>query len=666
MNTKQETQETQRQLGDAENAFRLGDIVLAEKLINLVLASDPNNPKGNELLAYICGIRGELDRAFQLLKVATASIKASPESHYYLGNLCIKRGQYEEAIIPLKRSLELSGDFFEGLHDLGVAMAAIGSPEEALAIFEKAESFNSDSHELFYNIGRAFDDLERFGEAVAAYNRAVAIYPDCAEAWYNKGKIFSDSKRYDEALACYSKALAVRPDNGYYYGSWLITRMLLCDWEQLGDSFKQLFTLIENGNKAPSPFVVLATPASAALQKKCSEIFIADNFPPAQLIGCKAAKTGRRRKVKIGYYSADFHNHATTYLIAELFELHDRSRFELVGFSFGPDRQDGMRKRVSSSMDRFIDVRNKSDRAIAELSRALEIDIAVDLKGHTQDARTGIFARRAAPIQVSYLGYPGTMGASYIDYLIADPVVIDQEMINYYSEKIVFMPHSYQINDRSRKISNRKFTRAELGLPERGFVFACFNFHYKITPDIFDVWMNILRKVPDSVLWLFAGSDSVIRNLQKEAESRGVTRNRLVFAGHMVLSDHLARHKLADLFLDTFYCNAHTTASDALWAGLPVLTRLGHTFAGRVAASLLHSVGLNELIAYSTEEYEVLACELATHPNKLADIKSKLANNRLTCPLFDAPLFTKHIEAVYLEMYERHAAGMPPCHLYKP
>lgn len=386
MNTEQKIQ---LQLNDAENVFRSGDMALAEKLINLVLASDPSNPKGNELLAYIYGNRGELDRAFELLKVATASAKASPESHYYLGSICIKRGQYEEAINPLKRSLKLGGDFFEGLHDLGVAVAGNGSPEEALVIFEKAKSLNPESHELFYNIGRALDGLKRFDEAMAAYDRAIAINPDCAEAWYNKGKVLSDLQRYDEALAYYSQALAAKPDNGYYYGSWLNTKMLLCDWDELGDSFQKLFMLIESGKKASSPFAVLATPATPALQKKCSEIFVADNFPPAQVVGGALVKTRYSGKVKIGYYSADFHNHATTYLIAELFELHDRYRFELVGFSFGPDRQDQMRKRVISSMDRFIDVRDRSDQAIAELSRELKIDIAVDLKGHTQDARTG-------------------------------------------------------------------------------------------------------------------------------------------------------------------------------------------------------------------------------------------------------------------------------------
>jgi predicted O-linked N-acetylglucosamine transferase (SPINDLY family) len=362
----------------------------------------------------------------------------------------------------------------------------------------------------------------------------------------------------------------------------------------------------------------------------------------------------------VGYFSADFHNHATGYLMAELFELHDKSKFELIGFSFGPIANDEMRQRLAKSFDQFIEVGKKSDVEIAKLSRDLNIDIAIDLKGFTQDSRTGIFAYRAAPIQVNYLGYPGTMGADYIDYIIADKTLIPLETQSYYSEKVAYLPDSYQVNDRKRSISGQQFTREELSLPENGFIFCCFNNNFKILPTTFACWMRILKAVEGSALWLFQDNHWAVDNLKKEASNHGIDASRLVFAERMPLSEHLARHNLADLFLDTLPYNAHTTCSDSLWAGLPVLTLMGHTFPGRVSASLLSALGLPELITKTQDEYEALAIELAKNPHNLAEIKFKLANNRFTFPLFGTPLFIKNLEAVYIKMHERYLEGLPP------
>ena len=346
--------------------------------------------------------------------------------------------------------------------------------------------------------------------------------------------------------------------------------------------------------------------------------------------------------------------------MAELFELHDKTQFELFGFSFGPITNDEMRQRIEKSFDRFIEVGNKSDIEIAKLSRHFNIDIAVDLKGFTQDSRTGIFSYRAAPIQVNYLGYPGAMGAKYIDYIIADRTLIPVESQSCYSEKVVYLSDSYQVNDRRRIISDKQFSKEELGLPENGFVFCCFNNNYKILPTTFEGWMRILNAVDDSVLWLLQDTQLVVDNLKKEARKHGIDEQRLVFAERMLLSEHLARHRQADLFLDTLPYNAHTTASDALWAGLPVLTLKGKSFASRVAASLLNANDLPGLITETQQGYESLAIELALNPKKLADIKLKLANNNLTAPLFDTPLFTKKLEAAYIEMYERHQRDLQP------
>jgi predicted O-linked N-acetylglucosamine transferase (SPINDLY family) len=346
--------------------------------------------------------------------------------------------------------------------------------------------------------------------------------------------------------------------------------------------------------------------------------------------------------------------------MAELFERHDRSRFEIIGVSFGEDDKSKMRKRLVAAFDEFYDVSEKSDEEVATLLHDLQVDIAIDLKGHTQESRPGILAYRPAPIQTSYLGFPGTMGTEFIDYIIADKTVAPFEHQPFYTEKIVHLPDCYQVNDSKRRIAERTPMRQEAGLPETGFVFCCFNNNWKITPDVFGVWMRLLHAVEGSVLWLLGDNESAERNLRKEAQARGIDPARLVFAGRLPLEDHLARHRLADLFLDTLPVNAHTTASDALWAGLPVLTCEGTAFAGRVAASLLNAIGLPELVTHRIEDYEALALRLAKDPCLLEGYRNRLATNRLTHPLFDTDRFRRHLEAAYLQLWEIWQRGEQP------
>jgi predicted O-linked N-acetylglucosamine transferase (SPINDLY family) len=419
---------------------------------------------------------------------------------------------------------------------------------------------------------------------------------------------------------------------------------------------------IQSKMKVTSSFHGIGLPISLFSQRQIAETWCSDMHAYNASLG-QIDKQPRHSKIRLGYYSADFHNHATAYLMAELFERHDKEKFELIAFSFGPETKDEMQVRVSQAFDHFINVASLSDIEVALLSRELGVDIAIDLKGVTQDARLGIFSFRAAPVQVSYLGYPGTLGADYIDYLIADKTLIPLQSQQYYSEKIVYLPNSYQVNDRQRVIAPTQFTKQELGLPQDAFVFCCFNNNFKITPDVFDSWVGILKAVDESVLWLFQDNPTAAMNLQKEAALRGLDPARLVFATRMDLPEHLARHKAADLFLDTLPYNAHTTASDALWAGLPVLTCMGESFASRVAASLLNAIGLPELVTETRADYEALAIKLAKNPAQLKEIKEKLGRNRLTTPLFDTALFTKNIEAAYSQMFERYQADLPPDHL---
>ena len=366
--------------------------------------------------------------------------------------------------------------------------------------------------------------------------------------------------------------------------------------------------------------------------------------------------------MRLGYFSPDFRNHAVAYLTAELFETHDRDRFEVIAFSFGPEGEDEMRRRMRAAFDRFHDVGGLGDREVAALSRELRIDIAIDLAGHTQHSRTGIFAFRAAPIQVVYAGYLGTLGAPYMDYAIADPTIVPPASREFHAEKIAYLP-AYQANDSRRAIASRRLERDELGLPQAGFVFCCFNGSYKIVPATFDRWMRILRQVAHSVLLLYVGSDAARSNLMEEAKRRGVDPSRLVFADALPREEYLARFRSADLFLDTLPYNAGTVASDALWAGLPVLTLMGESLASRIAASVLDAIGLPELVTRSPGEYEARAIELATNPAKLAELKARLERNRATTPLFDTRSFTRNLEAAYLEMYERHLTGLPPDHI---
>ncbi len=571
--------------------------------------------------------------------------------------------RFDEALAHYDKALSLRPDYAEAWSNMGNTLKELKRYDEALAHYDKALSLKSDFVKAWSNKGIALNELKRFDEALAHYDKALSLQPDYAEAWFNIGGTLNELKRYDEAIAHFDRALELKPDIDWGNGVLLHAKMKICSWSDFQDSLEIFSKRVMENDRFVSPFTLLSLVDDALLHKKSSEIYVQSKYRFNTFLG-SIPKLSANQKIRIGYFSADFHNHATGYLMAELFELHDKNKFELVGFSFGPIANDDMRQRLKKSFDHFIEVNNKSDMEIAQLSRALNIDIAIDLKGFTQDLRTGIFAHRVAPIQVNYLGYPGTMGADYMDYIIADKTIIPVESQSYYSEKVVYLPDTYQVNDRKRLISEKQFTRQELGLPKTGFVFCCFNNNYKILPSTFEGWMRILKSVDGSVLWLFKDNNWVVENLRKEAQKQGIDGQRLVFADRLPLSEHLARHRQADLFLDTLPYNAHTTTSDALWTGLPVLTQMGQSFASRVAASLLSAIGLPELITSTQEEYEALAIELAMNPKKLSDIQLKLVNNRLTAPLFDTPLFTRNLEAAYIEMMERYHADLEPEHIF--
>jgi len=574
---------------------------------------------------------------------------------------------YKSAESKFLESLKIVPDRVSTLTNLSTAQIRLGKYEEAERIAGRLVQIAESNCETWLNVGLIEGYKNNLGKALECFGRAIELKPDYAEAWSNRGVTLNELKRYDEVVADYARAMELNPDSAFLLGDLIYAKLRICDWTDHQAEKEKLVRKVHLRERVSAPFAVVALQDSEETNLIAARTWVSAKFPGNlhnQMALVDSHYSQDEEKIRLGYFSADFHNHATAYLMAEFFELHDRTRFELVAFSFGPGSSDESRQRLLKAFDKFIDVRGQSDMEIADLSRRLGISIAVDLKGHTHDCRTGIFANRAAPLQVNYLGYPGSMGAEYMDYIIADRMVIPESNRHCFVEKIVYLPNCYQVNDRKRTISNRKFTRFDLGLPEDEFVFCCFNNNYKITPAAFDRWMRILWKVEGSVLWLFEDNPLARGNLVKEASSRGVTEDRLVFAKRMNLAEHLARLRLADLFIDTLPYNAHTTASDALWVGLPVITQVGNTFAGRVAASLLYAVDLPELVVGTDDEYEDLAVGLARDPRRLEKIRQKLSQNRSTTALFDTPLVTQHIEAGYLEMYRRHENGLPPDDIY--
>lgn len=571
--------------------------------------------------------------------------------------------RYDKALIHYDQAIKLKPDYVEAYNNKALTLYNVKNYNEALFYFDYAIKLKPNFFEAYNNRGATLESLRRYNDALFNYDQAIKLKPDFVLPYYNKGNIFKDLKKYDEAIFNYEKALKLKPDYEYLFGLLLHMKMFQCNWQDFNEKVENLLVQINENKKSSFCYPVLSLVDSPLVHLKSAQIWVNDKHPFNSLFG-PILKFKRRDKIKIGYYSADFNEHPVANLIVELFELHNKDQFELFGFYFGPSDSSKMYNRIKTAFNQFFDVGPKSDKDITLMSREAEIDIAVDLTGFTGSARTDIFAFRAAPIQVNYLGYPGTMGANYIDYIIADPTIIPSESRQYYSEKVVYLPNSYQPNDRKREISKKIFTKQELNLPKEGFVFCCFNNNFKITVPTFDGWMRILKNVDGSILWLLEDNPIAMLNLRKEAKFRGVDPNRLIFAKRVLLSEHLARYRLADLFLDTLPYNAHTTTSDALWAGLPVLTCVGDSFSSRVAASLLNAIELSELITTTQEQYEALAIELATTPKKLKSIKQKLERNKLTTALFDTLRFTKHIEAAYKQMYERYQADLPPNNIY--
>ena len=607
----------------------------------------------------------ELKRSDEALASYDRAIAIRPdylESHCNRGMLLTEAGRYTEALASFERARGIHAGFPDVYFGRARLLHKLRRMDESLADFERATRLNSHFAAAYCGHGGVLVDLERWGEAVVSFDKALAINPDYAEAHNSRAYSLLNLKRHAEAIQGYERALASKADLRFARGQFQHVKMQICAWDGFEANIERIVAGVRQDELVSPPFPFLSMVDDASLHREVARIWVREECRAKHALPALPVRAASG-KLRIGYFSGDFHEHPVAVLTAELFESHDRNRFEITAFSLGPNRPSAMRSRLEKAFDRFVDVRDRSDSDLTLLARSAEIDIAVDLSGHTNGSRPAVFAARAAPLQVTYLGYPGTTAAEYFDYLIADPTVIPPEHQPHYSEKILYLPHSLLPHDSTRAIDARP-TREQAGLPPDGVVFCCFNNSYKLTPEVFAGWMRILTRVAGSVLWLSQNNALAASNLQREAQRQGIDPRRLIFADRTPsLSQHLARLQLVDLFLDTLPYNAHTTAVDALWAGVPLLTRIGQAFPGRVAASLLRSIGLPELVTTSLSQYEDLAVELALNPARLAEIRQRLAHNRLTLPLFDSRSFVRHLEAAYTKIHERHRAGLPPDHL---
>lgn len=625
-------------------AQKSGNLPEAERLYRAILDQAPIPEvmvnRGNVLTA--------MGRPGEALAGYDQALAARPdffEALFNRANLLLETRRSEEALAGFERAAAVRPDAAPVWNNRGTALRRLRRLEEALASYDRAAALTPGNVNALTNRAMALYELRRLDEALAAADQALAIQPGFAEALYLRGNILRDRQRPGEAAACYEQALAANPAHPHALNGLAQSALMACDWKRSTALAPRLKEGVESGRALIQPMVLMGTSDDAGLLRRAAENTV-HHIAPAQPSLASKARYGHE-KIRLAYLSADFHQHPTAQLMVELFERHDRSRFEITAIAFGPDDNSPMRARLKKAFDRFEDVRGMSDAQVARLLRERETDIAVDLNGHTQDARPGIFAHHPATLQINYLVYPGTTGASYMDYVLADRTVLPVDQQPFFSEKIVHLPDCYQANDATRVIPDAP-ARADCSLPQDGFVFCCFNNSWKLNPPIFDIWMKLLTAVPGSVLWLMDGPHA--DNLRREAEARGVEAARLIFAPKLPPDQHLARHRLADLFLDTLPYNAHTTASDALWAGLPVVTCMGRVFESRVAASLLNAVGMPELIATDPAAYETLALQLATNPALLKATREKLARNRGTQPLYDSERFRKAIEATYIAL----------------
>ncbi len=645
----------------AFTAFQQGRLGDAERELRRILRKAPDHIGALNVLAVVLVTLKRHAEAEPHLRAALRLQPRSDVTLYNYGLVLKALNRPDEALQRFTEALALNPDNAETLSSRGTVFNDLSDYTAALADFDRALGLNPRYAAAHFNRSKSLAELGRNDEALIACDATLALQPEMAEAWFGRGFIFAKLRRPADAVTAYQRARTLNPELPLLKGNLLHQKMLVCDWDGIEDLIAEIEVDLAAGKLAAEPFGWQGIASSEASLQRCAELTNTARFGkvPALKSSGQIVPNG---KLRIGYLSGEFREQATSLLLVGVLEQHDKNDFEVVAFDNGFDDGGVTRQRIDHAVDRIVDISAMGDVEATSTIRAQNIDILVNLNGYFGRQRNGVFARRAAPIQVNYLGFPGTLGAGFMDYIIADPHVLPAEHRRFYNEKVAWLPHCYQANDDRRDMSAHVPTRADCHLPSESFVFCCFNNAYKITPGVFDIWMRILVAVDGSVLWLLEDNAAAVANLRREAELRGVDPARLVFAGRLPPAEHLARHRCADLFLDTLPYNAHTTASDALWAGLPLLTCEGTTFAGRVAASLLRALDLPELVARDSAEFERRAVALARDPEQLAAIRGKLDHRRLTAPLFDTRRLARDIEAAFRTMRGRQLAGLAPQH----
>ena len=641
-----------------------GRLADAETLYRQILALDPNVFPALYLLGMLRLQQGDSGEAVQLIGRALALNPNDPAALVHYGLALVGESRFADAVTSFDRLLASHPGEPAALMGRGAALKALGRHAPALADYESVLAVDARNADAWNGRGLLLRSLGRIDEALDSFNQAIALMPDFAEGLQNRGDLlWSDKLDNAGATAELQKALALEPSRALLRGSLLHLKMFAGDWSDYAQQVAAIHHEVRAGKLVIHPFAYQALMEDPADSQICSRTYGQGRYP-AQPFQPHAQEP--RDKIRIGYVSGDFREQAVGLLMAGLYEQHDKSRFELFAFSTGT-ANDHIRTRAQASFDRFIDITPLSDAAAAERIRREGIDILVTLNGYFGSERLGIFAHRPAPVQVSYMGFPATLGLPYIDYILADRIVIPETERAFYDEQVVWLPETYWVNDSRRDIAGETPARAACGLPDDAFVFCNFNSSYKLTPDTFAGWMRILAQAPGSVLWLLAGNNPAYEgNLRRQAQAAGIDPQRLIFAAPVSSAQHLARLKCADLSLDNLPYNAHTTAADVLWAGVPIITCTGSTWPGRVAASLLTAIGLEELICTMAADYEALAVALARSPDRLNAVTQKLAANRLTTPLFDTARFARHMEAAYAEMMARYLSGEAPAHFAVP
>ncbi len=641
----------------AFDLLKKNDFVNAKLIYENILSVDKKNFDALFFLGVILIKFKNYKKARDLLEQVVLIKPNFADAYNNIGICLEKLNDLNGSIKNYNLAINNRPNFAEAHNNIGVVFQKLRNFDQAIFQYKKAISYKNLYLDAYINLANLFKETKQFEEAIKNYDLAINLNPNFAEAYFNTATALQDIKNFEKAVLYFEKALLLDKEIPFCKGYLLHAKMLCCNWSGLNELYKEIYNDVEKNRYSATPFGYQAICDDESNLQKCAQLYSSKRFPEIKN-NLFSKKVSKNKKIKIGYLCGEFREQATSILMTEVWEKHNKEDFEIIAFDSGWDDKSLRRNRIINTFDKFIDISKVSDLDAAKIIYKEQIDILINLNGFFGTGRPVVFSYRPAGIQINYLGFPGTIGSKYIDYILCDQTVVPFESKKFYNEKIIYLPDSYQANDTKRNISDKKFLREELSLPNESFVFCCFNNNYKITPNMFDVWARLLKKIDNSVLWLIEGNPEATKNLKKEAKIRNIDVSRLIFAKRMKLEDHLARHKNADLFLDTLPYNAHTTASDSLWAGLPVLTCLGKAFPGRVAASLLRSLDLTELITYSENEYISKAEELALNPEKLTLIKNKLDINKFSQPLFNTELFCRSLESAFKVIFEKHSLGL--------